>query len=547
MRLRLGVLMVVVVLVATVLGGWLGDRVTAGGPADGDVDRLLKTFTEAFAAVRQNYAKEEKSDELIENAIRGMLRTLDPHSSYFEASDYRQITEEQSGKYYGLGILIRPERPDSGRVIVVEPPSPGTPGYKVGLRPGDIITHINGQSIEEWEYPDEIIPKLKGPKGTTVRITVERQGENPFELEVERDAIPLYTIKFAFHVKPNIGYIRIDRFSETTIDELNEALDKLDEPNLEGLILDLRNNPGGALTQAIAVSDRFLQSGQVIVSTRNRQGDQREYRAPHGNQYRYPMVVLINRYSASASEIVSGALQDHDRALILGETSFGKALVQTVYPLRGNRGLALTTGRYYTPSNRLIQRPYSEGFYDYYNNTRGEEANAAASDAYKTDGGRKVFSGGGITPDVEEQIDHYTTLSVIANRKNLFYEFAGKLTSGEIKTDIPFRHDLEEIRGMSEGDRNALMDKLTVSEQTLALFKDFLVANDVGFTDEQFDESRIQLANRIRQEVFIRLFGERDGHRIQIEIDNQVQKAIELLPKAQALLTTAKRNTTSSQ
>ena len=541
MRYKLGGALFVIILGATLLGGWLGDRVSAEGPVDDDeqVDALLRTFTDTIAQVQSHYAKEVDSADLVESAIRGMLRTLDPHSSYFAARDYRKLREEQAGEYYGLGILIRPERPGSGRVVVVEPPEVGTPGYKVGLRPGDVIAKIEGQAIDDWQYPDEILPRLKGPKGTSVRITVERPGEPaPMEFEVERAAIPLYTIKYAFFVRPGIGYIRIDKFSESTSDELDEALRKLDQSKLQGLVLDLRNNPGGSLNQAIQVSDRFLLKNQVIVSTKGRDGrDPRRYAAPQGRRYLYPMTILINRHSASASEIVSGALQDHDRALILGETSFGKALVQTVYPLRNNRGLALTTGKYYTPSNRLIQRPYAEGYYDYL------YARSAPSQdlekTYETDGGRHVFGGGGIKPDFEVEATRYTRFAARVNRGNLFQKFAGQLIRGEVRSDVNFVHDAGELRRLSEERRSRLMNRMVITEagRTMDLFRAYLKRQSgLRMTDSDFEESRHQLANRLQQEITVALFGDREGLQIQLQIDGQVQKAIEMLPKAAALL-----------
>ncbi|HSR50058.1 MAG TPA: S41 family peptidase [Acidobacteriota bacterium] len=541
-RYRTGGLFLILILAGALAGGWFGDGVRAGGEADdaAQLDQLLKTFSEALATVESNYAQEVDSDELLGNAIHGMLNTLDPHSSYFAAPDYSKLREEQQGQYYGLGISIRPERPGTGRIRIVQPPSEGTPAARVGLRHGDIISRVNAEPIDDWTV-DEVISKLKGPKGTTVDITVERPGaDKPIDLTVERDAIPIYTIRYAFHVRPGIGYVRIDRFSETTSDELDQALAKLDAENLDGLILDLRNNPGGSLRQSIEVSDRFLEREELIVSTRGRGGElEQRYRAPRGRSYDYPMVVLINRHSASASEIVSGALQDHDRALILGETSFGKALVQTVFTLDDNRGLALTTGKYYTPSDRLIQRPYQGGNYDW-ENTEDEEL---ADEVHLTDAGRKVFGGGGIKPDVVEKSELLPKLAARASYRNLYYFFSGKLIRGEVDTDKNFSYAYETVSHWPEEKQEELAGKLTIDPKgrAMELFRDFLKEKDIEFTEDEFEESRDVMANRLEREVFLAVFGESRAMRVTLEIDNQVQRAIELMPKASALFDKAQQ------
>ncbi len=534
MRNKLGGFFLVVVLSAALLGGWLGDRVRAEGPAD-DIDPLVAAFTEVFHKVSSQYAVEVEPRQLVEDAVRGMLRTLDPHSSFFAARDYSKLQEEQKGQYFGLGISIRPEVPGSGRVQVVQPPTAGTPAYRSGIRSGDVIAKVEGEPIDEWTM-DEVISKLKGPKGTKVNITLDRPGvSEPITMDVERDAIPIYTIRYAFHVKPGIGYIRIDRFAESTGEELNRALEKLDEENLKGLVLDLRNNPGGALSQAISVSDRFLKRGQMIVGTRDRYGRERSYQAPRGTRDSYPMIVLINRFSASASEIVSGALQDHDRALIVGETSYGKALVQTVYPLRGNRGLALTTGKYYTPSGRLIQRPYQEGFYDYLYAYRGDQDD---SQQHSTDAGRKVFGGGGIAPDYKVEGDLYKPLAARVNRRSLFYKFAGMLTRGAVQTPIDFSYDHKEVAQWPEEKRQKLMAQLRIPEQGQVMdrFVEFLRDEGLDFNGEQLEESRNQLNNRLQQEVVSNIFGDAASVLVRLEIDSQAKTAIDLLPKAKDLI-----------
>ena len=542
MKDKLGVFLLSSIMIAALMGGWFGGPLTAGPPLESDTSRLLKTFTAALAAVQEHYVETIPTDELIESAVRGLLRTLDPHSSFFSVSDYNRLQEEQRGRYYGLGITIRAESPGSGRVAIVEPPSPGTPAYKVGLRAGDIISRIEGTPIDDWDLNEEVIPHLKGPKGTAVNITIERPGEpEPIELAVIRDEISLYTIKYVFRLDNEIGYVKVNKFSETTGEELNQALDRLDEESLKGLVLDLRDNPGGALSQALAVSDSFLRKDQLIVSTRNRNGRGREFRADKGSEHEYPMVVLINRNSASASEIVSGALQDHDRALIVGETSFGKALVQTIFPLEGNRGLALTTGRYLTPSNRLIQRDYSDSFYEYYL-TRSDSLETEGGD-YRTDSGRVVFGGGGITPDEVVRLSRYSNLVRMIGRKRLFIEFATDLVKGSIQSDIDYQLDREELLKLSDGQRRQRIEELEITEETLRLFDDFLRDKEVDATNGSFEENRQVIVNRLKREVVLSLFGDEERFRIALEIDNQLQRAIELLPEAAALM---QKNTSGS-
>ncbi|MEE8348932.1 MAG: S41 family peptidase [Acidobacteriota bacterium] len=538
MKNRLGIFLLSSIMFAALLGGWFGEPLAAGPPLESDTSRLLKTFTAAFAAVQEHYVESVPTDELIESAVRGLLRTLDPHSSFFSVSDYNRLQEEQRGRYYGLGITIRTESPGSGRVAIVEPPSPGTPAYKVGLRAGDIIFKIEGTPIDDWDLNEEVIPHLKGPKGTPVNITIERPGEpEPIELSVIRDEISLYTIKYVFRLENEVGYVRINKFSETTGEELNEALAQIDEGSLKGLVLDLRDNPGGALSQALAVSGRFLRKNQLIVSTRNRTGRGREFRAEVENEYEYPMVVLINRNSASASEIVSGALQDHDRALIVGETSFGKALVQTIYPLEGNKGLALTTGRYLTPSNRLIQRDYSSSFYEYYL-TRSDNPEVDSED-YRTDSGRVVFGGGGIAPDEAIAVSRYSSLVRSIDRKRLFGAFATDLIKGEIPSGNQYQLERENLLNLSEEERRQRIDALAMTDDTLGLFEDFVREKGVTLANGSFGEDRQVIANRLHREVILNLFGDEESFRIALEIDNQLQRAIELLPEAEALMQTS--------
>jgi carboxyl-terminal processing protease len=323
------------------------------------------------------------------------------------------------------------------------------------------------------------------------------------------------------------------RFAETTGEELDKALEALDENSLKGLILDLRDNPGGALTQALAVSDRFLDSGQMIVSTRTRNGKDESYRARKNTDHDYPMVVLINQNSASASEIVSGALQDHDRALILGETSFGKALVQTIYPIEGKRGLALTTGKYYTPSDRLIQRDYSESFWDYYNN-RNNTSNDSRTE-YFTDSGRVVFGGGGITPDEKVELERPNRI-VRRIRGSLFREFASKLYSGQVQTDIQTSFPTGEVGSFTDQEVDKVIKKIQVSDQTFAAFKEFIIENKADVTTEELVENRDVISNLLKQELLLLLVGDEASYKVALDLDKQVQTAIERMPAALTLL-----------
>src|SRR5215510_2362642 len=364
---------------------------------DSDVKDSLKQFTDVYSLVEENYAEPVNADKAIYNgAIPGMLHALDPHSNFFDPKSYSLLREEQRGKYYGVGMTVGPR---NNKVIVIFP-FVGTPAYKAGIHPGDVIIAVDGTATDNMSTSD-VADLLKGPKGTTVHITILREGvDKPMEFSLVRDEIPRNSVDLAFQIKPGVGYIHITGFQETTEREVAEALDKFGD--MKGLVLDLRQNPGGLLSEGVGVADKFLKKGQLIVSHHGRSSPEKRYTASHGNGGKeYPLVVLVNRGTASAAEIVAGAIQDHDRGLIVGETTFGKGLVQTVYPLSENTGLALTTARYYTPSGRLIQRDYSNiSLYDYYYNRGDAENNTANREVKLTDSGRTVYGGGGITPDV---------------------------------------------------------------------------------------------------------------------------------------------------
>jgi carboxyl-terminal processing protease len=477
----------------------------------------LKSFTNVYSLVEQNYAEPiqgEKADIAIyDGAIPGMLRTLDPHSNFYDPKAYAKMREDQRGRYYGVGMVIQQQ---NNKVYVITPYE-GTPSFRAGIRPGDIIKAVDAKSADGMTS-DLVAKALKGPKGTHVQVTMEREGQaKPLIFDLVRDEIPHPSVDLKYEIRPGVGYVHLTQFQETTAQEVESAIDGFG--SLKGLVLDLRNNPGGLLSQAVEVCDHLLSKGQTIVSQRGRAYPDQNYTATHGNDGKaFPIVVLVNRNTASAAEIVSGALQDHDRALIVGETTFGKGLVQTVYNLSENTGLALTTYHYYTPSGRLIQRNYSGvSLYDYYYNHAGAQpADNTNREVKMTDSGRTVYGGGGITPD--EKID-----GLKSNRfqdelafKSAFFHFAPRYLSSRT-VDHSFQ----------------------VDDGVMADFKKFLTDQEIAWTEKDITENQDWLKVNIKEKILTSQFGQLQGLRTLADWDPQIQKALTFLPEAQALEDTA--------
>jgi carboxyl-terminal processing protease len=423
------------------------------------------------------------------------------------------LREEQRGKYYGVGMTVGPR---NNKVIVIAPFA-GTPAYRAGIHPGDIIAAVDGKATDNMSTAD-VADLLKGPKGTTVRITVLREGaDHPLEFAVIRDEIPRYSVDLHFMIKPGIGYMHVSGFQETTEHEVAQALEEMGD--VKGLILDLRQNPGGLLSEGVGVADKFLKKGQLIVSHHGRSSPEKRYTAAHGNGGKdYPLVVLVNRGTASAAEIVAGAIQDHDRGLIVGETTFGKGLVQTVYPLAENTGLALTTARYYTPSGRLIQRDYSNlSLYDYYY-ARDKEENNANHEVKLTDSGRTVYGGGGILPDVKLPAVKSNKFQDTLLQRYAFFNFAKRYVVGHKVTQ-----------------------NLEVDDAVLQDFRKFLDDEKIPFTEAELIENHDWLRSNIKSELFVDSFGQEEGLKVRAETDPEVMKALELLPQARALAENARR------
>jgi len=526
MTLKPSTAILVVILLALVVGsvGFLGSRVpveageiaragaTAQETGQASVDRLNAVLD----ALIQNAASGQVRDAAVEGGIAGMLRTLDPHSRFFPPDEFRELREQQSGTYSGLGITVSNR---FGRITIVAPPFPGAPAEKAGLRVGDVISHVNGDPIEGLEMTD-VVSLLKGPRGTPVDIRVVRPGiPEPLDIRIVRDEISSFTISNAFLIEDDIAYVKIDNFSGTTSDELRDALDRLGPDRISGLILDLRGNPGGLMQEAIEVSEIFLEDGQRILETRGRYpGTEHSYRADGRTTHEYPLVVVINRQSASASEIVSGAIQDHDRGLVIGETSFGKGLVQSVFALDEGAGLALTTQKWYTPSGRLIQRDYSEiSEFDYYNGDVVIEP--SADDIYYSDLGRVVYGGGGITPDEIVRAPELNDVESRLTGNFAFFTFAAQYSAGGL--DAP--------------------EDLVISDTILGEFLAHTTDRGIDLTASELERNRDFVAARLRYEIVYNRFGVSEAARVLIDDDPQIQRAIDLMPESGALARRARQ------
>jgi len=504
-----------IIALGAVLGGVYGSALpgVSAASSEDEIKASMRTFSDVYATVEANFADKVSPDKAIYNgAIPGMLRTLDPHSSFFDPRAFQLLREDQKGHYYGVGMWVVGR---NNKTIVVTP-FKDSPAYKAGIHPGDAIVEVDDKSTEGLDTT-QVADLLKGPKGTKVTVKVERQGRpDPLVFHIVRDEIPRRSVNEAFFLKPGIAYLDIEQFNENTSREVNEELKKLGEDNIKGLVLDLRQNPGGLLNEGVAVAARFLHKGQVVVKHRGRTSPEKPYIANRGDHdVNYPIVVLVDRYSASAAEIVAGALQDHDRAWILGENTFGKGLVQTVYPLAENTGLALTTARYYTPSGRLIQRSYEgKSFFDYYYQNRKADSKNM-DDVKMTDSGRTVYGGGGITPDEKFDPGKYNKFQRNLARNYAFFNFTAKYF-GTHDTKLP---------------KDWAPDQAVMNE-----FHRYLLDKKVEFTEAEWTENHEWISQQLRREMYTTAFSVDDARRIAIETDPAVLRAIKAMPEARALL-----------
>jgi carboxyl-terminal processing protease len=524
------------VVVCALVGGLYGRGAVS---AQDKVSDQLKAFTAALSAVESGYVGNVESDRLVYSAISGMLQTLDPHSSFMDPKTYAQMRERQEGRYYGLGITISAVDGDLTVVSIFE----GSPAYQKGMRRGDIIARIEGQDTKGWTS-DQAVRILRGAKGTPVDIAIRRASYDALiDLEVVRDEIHIPTVAAAFMLDGGTGYIRLQEFGENTDAELGRALRDLSREGMKRLVLDLRNNPGGALDQAIKVSNRFLPRGDMVVYTRGRvPNSDADYRATESSDYlNVPMIAMVNRSSASASEIVSGALQDHDRALIVGETTFGKALVQSVYRVSEGAGVAVTTAHYYTPSGRLIQRPWDEGFDDYLTYTQREQdpnRAHAATDLKYTDAGRKVYSGGGVEPDrrFDGPIEGFnpSLFARTINNRQLFDTYAQRFS----------RRGDTRITARPSTPRE-LAEEYQITDAMVAEFKEHVIKARVKMDEAAWEKDLPFIRAMMRYEIDLDLFGVATARKNLIKSDPQMQFALGLFPEAEQLLSLG--NTTGTR
>ena len=525
------------IIVSALVGGLFGRSALA---TDDKIPDHYRAFTAALSAIENSYVDKVESDALVTGAIRGMLGTLDPHSSYFTPKEYAQMRERQEGRYYGIGVSIVAVDGDITAVTVFE----GSPAYKKGIRSGDVIAKVNTKDAKGWTT-EQAMRELRGPRGTTVDVEIRRRGYEaliPFQLT--RDEVYIPTVPAYFMIDSTTGYIRMQDFGENTDRDVKHALHDLTSKGMRRLLFDIRNNPGGPLDQAIQVANEFLPRGRMIVYTRGRiANSDQDYRAKDDGEFTdIPIVLLANRNSASASEIVTGALQDHDRAYVVGETTFGKALVQSVYRISAGAGLALTTAHYYTPSGRLIQRPWDASFDEYLSyglKDQSEVRQHAASELKHTDAGRPVYSGGGIEPDkrVVGQFEGFNPdrLGRQLYARQAFERFAQRFSAeGDTR-----------VSGTSSG-RKDVKPNFVVDDAMLADFREQLKGDRVRLDDEAFKKDIDFIRAMIRFRIDEAVFGIAEARRHLVGADPQAQAALAMFGEAQKLTELSKAGRTKA-
>jgi len=528
-------------------GSSSGSRRSSRGSANSPIPVIEKDVDEALKLIEDNYVEGRKVDynSVFKSSIIGMLRSLDPHSNYYDRQEFDELKTDQRSEYYGIGASILNYNIGEQTDTFITATFEGSPAARSGLRFGDRILEVDGLKMT-GKMSLEVRDKIRGPRGSIVKITVERASDkHPQTVEITRDAVAQPSVPDSYFVRPGVGYIDMTRgFNYTTAEELQEALQRLHGRGLNSLILDLRNNPGGFLDQAIHVAEVFLPSGQLLLTQKGRNGlRDNTYQSRNTTPDQTPLVILINENTASASEIVAGAMQDHDRALIVGQTSFGKGLVQSIIPLEYGAGLTLTSAKYFTPSGRLIQRDYSNGgFYDYYTHggsnrlDQREEGQKPVGPEKKTDTGRAVYGGGGISPD--ESVNGKTMTLAQRRLLNPIFAFTRELVNGRVSglemyklpKGIDFNHELQST-------------EYPITDAVLASFKQFVTDNSrFSMLSSTLDHNRSFVQLQMRFNIVTAAYGRVMADRVFITTDDpQVAKAVDVLPRAKDLAMAAMR------
>lgn len=556
-----------IIVLAALFGGTIGsarrfNRLASAGTSNAyrQADEIEKDYNEAISTITSNYSGDIDYEKATQAAIQGMLTTLDPHSAYFPFSEFKKLREDQDSRFFGIGVTI--VRHLDG--VYIQSAVDGTPAARLGLRYGDRILEVDGKDAREWSS-EQVSKNVRGGKGEAVTIKVERAGaEKPMDFTIVRDSVPLPTIRNAYLIRSGTGYIGLTGgFQRSSDDELRAAIKKLEEQGMRQLLLDLRGNPGGLLDQAIDVASEFLPRGLVVVSVRGRTeySEPIVYKSNGSDPATVPLVILINRNTASASEIVAGAIQDHGRGLIVGETSFGKGLVQRIFQLPFNTGLTLTTARYYTPYGRSLQRDYSSGsLYDYYTRQDPNESEAQpvsspghrnletplalasptphpnTGPAVKTAAGRVFYGGGGITPDIEIK-ESASTPEKLRIAEAAFH-FTRQLAAGEIKTLEAYK-----VEKVLYG-KNPRPTDFPIADRVVDAFKEFVRSrSEFHVTSAEIDAELDFAKLRLRHEIITAAFSNDAGARVLLESDVQVQRALDSLPDAKRLAESIRNGT----
>jgi carboxyl-terminal processing protease len=568
MSKKFSLIAIAMLLVATLIGGTIGGAKTHHIEAASNVtaaastaDNVESNYNEAIQTVSNNYAGDIDYEKATQAAIQGMLSTLDPHSMYFPQNEFNKLKEDQDSRFYGIGVTILQHRDG----VYIQSAVQDTPAARAGLRYGDRIVEVDGQDARDWTS-EQVSKNVRGERGVAVKIKIERAGsQSPLYFNIVRDAVPLPSIRNSYMIRPGTGYIGLTGgFQHTTGDELREAIATLKAQGMRQIVLDLRNNPGGLLDQAIDVASEFIPRGQPIVSVKGR-AEYREpiiYKSKGTDPEDAPLVVLINRNTASASEIVAGAIQDHGRGLIIGETSFGKGLVQRVYQLPFGTGLTLTTAKYYTPYGRSLQRDYSNGsLYDYYVRHDAEDEPQPASPrsptqtatspsaqptptptphpptgpAVKTAAGRVFYGGGGITPDIE--IKPQTVTPIHARIAEAAFHFTRELAAGQIPGLESYRVEKTDYEHVLRPTDFPITDKVVEA------FRNFLHKDPtLNVQSAQVDADLDFVKLRIREEIITAAYSSDAGSRVLLDSDPQTLRAIEVLPDAKRLAEAARNS-----